>query len=270
LKTKYKIFVAKIILKILNIFITNPKFVHEVNGIKWNFDLNEGIDLNLYIFKKFEYEIINSSKKLNFKKNSSIIDIGANSGIQTLQFANTFKKSKIYAIEPTDFAFNKLKKNIILNQKLSSRIKIFQAFITNKKIKPSKVYSSWNLKSKNVHKNHYGSHKSTKFAKVFSLDKFIIDKKIKNISLIKIDVDGNELFVFKSAINTLRKYKIPIIMELAPYLYKENNYSLDDLIKTLKSYNYSFFDINNLMKINDIYYFASNIPYGSSKNILIK
>ncbi len=270
MKTKYKIFVAKIILKILNIFITSSKFIREVNGIKWNFDLNEGIDLNLYIFKKFEYEIINSSKKLNIKNNSSIIDIGANSGIQTLQFAHAFKKNKIYAIEPTDFAFNKLKKNVDLNQKLSSRIKIFQLFITNKKIKPSKVYSSWNLKSKNFHKNHFGSYKSTKFAKAYSLDEFIVNKKIKNISLIKIDVDGNELFVFKSAKNTLKKYKIPIIMELAPYLYKENNYSLDDLIKILKSYNYSFFDISSLMKINDIHYFASNIPYGSSKNILIK
>ena len=73
MKTKYKIFAAKLILKFLNIFIINSKFIKEVNGIKWNFDLNEGIDLNLYLFKKFEYEIINSSKKLNIKKNSLIL-----------------------------------------------------------------------------------------------------------------------------------------------------------------------------------------------------
>ena len=269
MKTKYKIFIAKIILKFLNIFINNLKFTKKVGGIKWSFDLNEGIDLNLYIFKKFEFEVIKTSMKLNIRKNSSIIDIGANTGIQTLQFANVFKTNKVYAIEPTDFAFSKLKFNINLNKKLKSRINIYQAFITNKKIKPKMVYSSWNLKSKKFHKNHYGTFKSTNSSKVFSLDNFISKKNIKNISLIKIDVDGNELYVFKSAKNTLKK-KIPIIMELAPYLYKENNYSLDDLVNLLKSFKYSFFEMNSLDKIDDIYDYSLNIPHGSSKNIIIK
>ena len=139
MKTKYKIFIAKIILKFLNIFINNLKFIKNVGGIKWSFDLNEGIDLNLYIFKKFEFEVIKTSMKLNIRKNSSIIDIGANTGIQTLQFANVFKTNKVYAIEPTDFAFSKLKFNINLNKKLKSRINIYQAFITNKKKKPKMV-----------------------------------------------------------------------------------------------------------------------------------
>ena len=268
MKTKYKIFIAKIILKFLNILINNLKFKKKINGINWNFDLNEGIDLNLYIFKKFEFEIIKTAIKLNIRKNSSIIDIGANSGIQTLQFANTFKNNIIYSVEPTDFAFNKLKLNVNLNKKLSSRINIFQAFITNKKKTKNGLFKL-ELKSKKFHKNHYGSYKSTNFAKVFSLDNFILNKKIKNISLIKIDVDGNELYVFKSAKNTLKK-KIPIIMELAPYFYKENNYSLEDLVNLLKSFNYSFFEMTSLDKIDNIYDYALNIPDGSSKNIIIK
>ena len=270
MKTKSKIFIAKIILKILSILINKLKFIKKVNGIKWNFDLNEGIDLSFFLFGKFEYDIIKSSKKLKIVSNSSIIDIGANFGIQTLQFANNFKNCKIYSIEPTDFAFNKLKKNILLNKKLSSNINIFQIFLTNKAIIPKKVYSSWNLKNKSVHKNHFGSFKSTKSAKVFTLDKFITINKIKNISLIKLDVDGNEFYVLKSAKNILNKRKIPIIMEFAPYLYKENNYSVEDLIKLIKSYNYSFFDLATHNKIKNIYKFASNVSYGSSTNILIK
>jgi hypothetical protein len=35
-------------------------------------------------------------------------------GVHTLFFAKVFKKSKIYSIEPTDFAFKKLKKNVRL------------------------------------------------------------------------------------------------------------------------------------------------------------
>ena len=59
-------------------------------------------------------------------------------------------------------------------------------------------------------------------------------------------------------------------MELAPYLYKENNYSLEDLVNLLKSFNYSFFEMTSLVKIGNIYDYALNIPDGSSKNIIIK
>ena len=270
MKTKYKIYIAKFILIFLSIFIHKKKFVKKINNINWNFDLDEGIDLNLFLFRKFEYDIINTSKKLNLKNDSTIIDIGANSGIQTLQFAKYHKKCKIYSIEPTDFAFSRLKKNILINKKLSKSINVSQVFITNKKLKPNKVYSSWNLKSKAVHKNHFGTSKSTFNAKTQTLDNFVSINKIKNISLIKLDVDGNEYYVLKSGKLLLSKKKIPIIMEFAPYLYKENNYSLDDMIKLIKSFNYSFFELISLKKINDIYDFAFNIPHGASKNILIK
>ena len=38
-------------------------------------------------------------------------------------------------------------------------------------------------------------------------------------------MDGYELDVFKSGENILREFKPNIIMELAPYLFEENNYS---------------------------------------------
>ena len=43
------------------------------------------------------------------RKKFDIIDIGSNIGSVTLPLANTFKNSKIYSIEPTIYAFEKLK-----------------------------------------------------------------------------------------------------------------------------------------------------------------
>ena len=58
-------------------------------------------------------------------------------------------------------------------------------------------------------------------------------------------------------------------MELAPYLYKENGYNLDDLIKYISDLSYKFYKIDPLKKINDIEYFSKKIKDGSSKNILL-
>ena len=82
---------------------------------------------------KNEKKLFNIREYLNPKKKFDIIDIGSNIGSVTLPLANTFKNSKIYSIEPTVFAFKKLRENINLNPKLKKRIKIFNYFISQKK-----------------------------------------------------------------------------------------------------------------------------------------
>ena len=57
------------------------------------------------------------------------MDIGANFGVQSLQFANMFPNSMIYSIEPTNFAFEKMLKNIDLNTLCKKNIFPEQLFI---------------------------------------------------------------------------------------------------------------------------------------------
>ena len=59
-------------------------------------------------------------------------------------------------------------------------------------------------------------------------------------------------------------------MELAPYLYVENGYTLKDLLEYIKLLNYSFFEFDSLKEISNIFEYAKNINDGSSKNIILK
>ena len=54
MKTKYKIFIAKVLYFIIKLFNRNDQKVVSRNGINWFLDLNEGIDLSIYIFGNFE------------------------------------------------------------------------------------------------------------------------------------------------------------------------------------------------------------------------
>ena len=108
MKTIYKIFIAKILSRILTFFISKNQNVTR-NSIRWCLDLNEGIDLSIYLFGTSEKKIVNLRKIFTNKNESlTILDIGANIGSVSLVIAKMFKNSKIFAIEPTNYAFNKL------------------------------------------------------------------------------------------------------------------------------------------------------------------
>ena len=140
MKTKHKILFAKIIFFFISKFKKkNIKIIR--NNILWDLDLSEGIDLSIYIFGKFEFEIIKAIAKHKLSQKPVFLDIGANIGVQTLQLCNYFKDSTIYSFEPTKYAYNKLCNNIFLNPKLKKKIILNQAFLTSKKnIIPKKIY----------------------------------------------------------------------------------------------------------------------------------
>jgi len=270
MQTKYKITFAKILYKFIKIFILNDKIKVSRNGINWFLELNEGIDLSIFIFGNFEKSILQTSKYLLKNKKFDIIDIGSNMGVHTLNFATNFKYSKIYSIEPTNFAYKKLIKNLSINPSIKNVI-TYQSFISNVKSKKKEIYSSWSLKASKVkHRKHLGIKKSISFAKTISLDEFVKKNKIKKKTLIKCDVDGHELSVFKSGKKYLGDHKPLIIMELAPYLYKENGYKSKDLLKYLKNFNYEFFEFDTFKKIKNVFEYAKSIQDGSSKNIFLK
>ena len=142
MKTKTKIFFAKIIYCFLLFLIKKRQGIFKRNNINWNLDLSEGIDLSLFLFGSFQKEITRSMIKLIYKKNFStgisIIDVGSNIGDKVLSLgqkliSDNFKKFKIYSIEPTDFAYRKQIVNLNLNPQIKKKISVFKTFISLKK-----------------------------------------------------------------------------------------------------------------------------------------
>ena len=149
MKTKQKIFLAKILFFFINFFFPKQAVIKR-NNINWNLNFSEAIDLHILIFGTFEKEISECAEKLKLNKFGNIIDIGANFGVQSLQFAKEFNNSLIYSIEPTNYAAMFMK-NLKLNSDLSKNIKTFNLFIGSQdQKKPEFIYSSWNLSSKEI------------------------------------------------------------------------------------------------------------------------
>ena len=267
MKTKYKIQIAKTISFFLKFFYKKNQN-HMRDGIKWSLDLNEGIDLSIFLFGTSEKKIKNL--KYLFKSDSklTVIDIGANIGSISLPLAKIFNKSKIFAIEPTNYAFKKLTKNLNLNKNLKKNISLNQLFLS-KVNKPTKVWSSWNFDNDDdKHKQHLGTLHSIKKKSYMSLNEFIKLKKIKKVDFIKLDVDGHELDVLKSGEKILKTKKPVIFIEIAPYLYPEFGYKCSELITYIKKLKYSFYT-EDLKKIIDIDNYIKKITNGGSENFYL-
>ena len=135
ISTKSKIFIASILSKILIFFIGEKKRVILRDNIKYEIDLNEAIDLGIFLGIKNERKLYKIKSFLSKNNKHVLVDIGSNIGSVTLPLAKLFNLSTIISIEPTNFAFLKLKKNLKLNPKLKKRVKLFNIFVTDQKKK---------------------------------------------------------------------------------------------------------------------------------------
>ena len=88
------------------------------------------------------------------------------------------------------------------------------------------MYASWPLNNKsNLHPEHFGALETTHGAQVWSVDDFCESiQQINDVGLIKIDVDGYEMDVLKSAHRTIVKSRPLILIEIAPYLLNQHDF----------------------------------------------
>lgn len=203
------------------------------DGINYNLNLGELIDLALYL-DKFEPKVVQYINKYT-KEGMIVLDIGANIGAHTLRLSKIAgKNGVIYAFEPTQYAFDKLQKNIGLNSDLN--IKSYRVALSDFKEDNREITyrSSWKTDGSFV-----DASCKVNFIK---LDDFISENNILSVDLIKIDVDGNEFGVLNGGLKMLKKNHPQLIMELVGVHLQNDNTNPYKLLEIL---GYKFINIDN-------------------------
>ncbi|MFC1773793.1 FkbM family methyltransferase [Pseudomonadota bacterium] len=240
------------------------------NNVTWHLNLDEGIDLALYL-GVFEPTTTRTYRKL-LKEGDTVIDVGANIGAHALPAATIVGSTgTVVAVEPTQYAFNKMLRNIELNPDIAEAILPKQMFASApaKSVVPDTLFSSWKLSSNtDIHHEHGGTAKETKGATASTLDTLATDLDLNEVTLIKIDVDGFEYDVLTGAAGTIEKYRPAIIIEIAPYVLKPNNVTPAELVDLLKSFGYRLLFEHNHDEISEPLKYFESLPDGSGINIL--
>ena len=136
-----------------------PNVVARRRGVTWELNLAEGIDFAIYLLGGFEVRTLRSYETL-IREGDVVLDIGANVGAHTLPLAQLVGKTgRVYAFEPTRYAYTKQLANIGLNPQLAPRISAQQMMLTSSNAAelPPAVYSSWPMESaEDLHADHRG------------------------------------------------------------------------------------------------------------------
>jgi len=279
IKTKHKILIAKLLSYIIILsrkLLGQSHMVQTIrNGVRWNLDLREGIDLAMYL-GVYERLTFAAWKRL-IKPGFVVLDIGANIGVHTLPIASLVgEQGRVIAFEPTKYAFQKLKINRSLNPKLMSLTEINQVMLRDTYFSgmPSDICSSWPLFGKqDVHTEHCGRLRSTEGCSSLTLDSFLENRKTHRVDLIKLDVDGYEFIVLSGAEKTLKCFRPMIVMEISISAYNPENAKGDlrDVLQFFETLRYEMELINNGKKLPlNSKVLADLIPLGAGFNVLLK
>lgn len=194
--------------------------------------------LSLEFYERKEIKFI-----LKFlKKNMIFFDIGANIGFHSLNVAKHDKSITIHSFEPIPEIFFNLNNNILLNE--VKNINTYNFGISNENNNVS-FYFNPNLSGATSLKKLLDSSKVKLVqSKVVTLDQFMIDNRIQQLDFIKCDVEGAEILVIQGGIDTIRKQKPIIFLEMLRKWSHKFNYHPNDIIKILTDLNYCCFTIN--------------------------
>lgn len=182
------------------------RVVHSsIEGINFKLDLGETIDVGVYL-NRYEPEVTATIEKL-CRPGFIVLDIGANVGAHALRLSKIVGESgKVYAFEPSNYAYSKLIYNISLNQ--FNNIIPTQIVLSDKNLLQQEINfrSSWPTKGNPVEKES--------IVDFIKLDDWCKKENIEQVDFIKLDVDGNEYSVLMGAKSLLTKQHPIILMEV--------------------------------------------------------
>ncbi len=240
----------------------NPKrfIAAEIDGIKYDLDLNEEIDNSIYYQGCFEPMTVRLIEKY-VKSGMTVVDIGANVGCHTLRFAKQVGPSgKVIAFEPTKYAYEKLQKNVALN--LLKNITVEKTALSDEAAKSRTV----NFKSSYPLDNKVKRAKDT--IDFTTLDDYVAGHNVGKVDVIKLDVDGYEYKIIRGALETIKADKPIIITELGVSTLKKAGDDANELVDTLAGIGYRFYSDKNQAEFTDKNKMIASIPAEGTINVL--
>jgi len=206
-----------------------------------HFEINRSDYVQWRIFYGVRDNALLVAKKY-LSPDSVVLDIGANFGSFSLRLATYANEQKlsnvtIHAFEPNPDVQKNFQKNLSLNQALNSLIQLHPFGLGNEKGKQTFQYDWVNTGAGRI-----VISKTTEQITISTerLDDWVQTMDIKNISFIKMIVEGFEPQVFKGSWQTIKTHKPPIFFEVTPGWYAENNSSLSEILDQLRTLGYSF------------------------------
>jgi FkbM family methyltransferase len=170
--------------------------------------------------------------------NSTILDIGANCGFYSLQFAKHYPNSQIYAFEPIPATFQYLQQNLALNN--ITNVTAYNVGLSSQAgTFPVYFYKGG---TGNSSLQNLSGHKEVELVECqFRQLNSYIDEIPEPIDFIKCDVEGAESLVLEGGLEVIQRYKPILFLELLRKWAAKFYYHPNDVLVMLGKIGYRCF-----------------------------
>ncbi len=195
-----------------------------------------GLSKQLYVFRHF-YEPELAFAQRILKLGDTFIDVGAAFGVYSLTASKCISKNgKVFSLEPAIDTYMALQKNILING--AENITALQLAAADKSGKALLIHHPDH--SRNI-LSRADSAEDSEQVLTISLDEMIQKYGLKEVAMVKIDVEGAEELVLKGAQNLMQRCKPIIIFEINPAGAESLSLAPDGAWQLLVSEGYSFY-----------------------------
>jgi FkbM family methyltransferase len=208
------------------------------NGINYSLDLS--CLMQWYVYWDFKardrqrlYELV--------KPGSVVLDVGTNIGETLLNFAKlTEDKGFVYGFEPDDINYENVQKNISLNN--FKHLHVFKKAVSDKK-ESVKLYcvDTHNRGMNRILDASEPDSAPYVVVETTRIDDIVRENNINRVDIIKIDIEGYEMHALLGAVETLRRFKPTLFVEVGYKRLIDNNSSPTELVKFLQDIGYKIF-----------------------------
>lgn len=206
----------------------------ERQGLRWVLNPADFVQTHLYWTNEYEpWDLLQISKWAH--PGAIVLDVGANFGYYSLKLGAAVQPGdRVFAFEPSPETFTRLKCNIALNR-LDSTVTPVQCALSD-----NTGFSYLSCPEGNSGAAALSDVRGEP-VELDTLDHFCDRHAINDLSVIKIDVEGNELRVIRGGITSIKRY-LPIIMiEFNSSALEKAGTSVFELSDLLHSVGYELF-----------------------------
>jgi FkbM family methyltransferase len=176
-------------------------------------------------------------------QSKAMLDIGANIGVYSIRLALRFPELRVFAFEPIPTSFDYLQRNIAVNA-VGERVRAFQYALSDHAGATTLYIAPHNGTNASL-QNVAGASDAIELpGLMLTLDDWVRSFGVAP-DLIKCDVEGAELLVFRGGLQTLRSHCPVVFSELLRKWAKGFGYHPNDMLELFRSIGYRCFAIGD-------------------------
>jgi len=249
-RKRYYAFYTKIFAP-LHLFQNQTAIRPYQQNLKIKLHIDEWIQQQIYFLDVFDERGIRFLQN-HLNPGDIFLDIGANIGCYTLAASKMVTDTgKVYAFEAISGVFEKLTYNANIN-KLQNVVLENKAIYSKEDTLTFYVSARENMGMSSIFR-HDTESGQTETVKAISVDQYVTEKNIQKINVIKIDIEGAEMFALKGMTKTLQNLKPLVMIELSEDVLPNTTFSKNDVVLFMEDLGYEYKAINtNGMPVNSL------------------